>query len=137
MNILLGLSALFIWIQCTPIEKSWNPVIEGSCFPMGRIVDYLMVSTGMMPFLLHATLIKGKHLTMAPKGYSALMDIVLALLPWKLIWPLNMRKKEKIGAIVAMSMGGFAGITGIIKLVQTPRMEEGDVCKSSLPGLRS
>ena len=71
------------------------------------------------------------------EGYSALMDIVLALLPWKVIWPLNMRKKEKIGAIVAMSMGVFAGITGIIKLVQTPRMKEGDVCKSSSPRSRS
>ena len=49
MNILLGLSALFVWIQCTPIEKSWNPIIEGSCYPMGRIVDYLMISTGEGP----------------------------------------------------------------------------------------
>ena len=57
------------------------------------------------------------------------MDIILALLPWKVVWPLNMRKKEKIGAIIAMSMGVFAGITGIIKLAQTPRMKEGDVCK--------
>ena len=57
------------------------------------------------------------------------MDLVLALLPWKLVWPLNMQRKEKIGAIVAMSMGVFAGITGIIKLSMTPRMKEGDVCK--------
>lgn len=59
------------------------------------------------------------------------MDFVLALLPWKVVWPLNMRKKEKIGAIVAMSMGVFAGITGVIKLAQTPRMKDGDVCKST------
>ena len=57
------------------------------------------------------------------------MDIVLALLPWKLVWPLNMRRKEKIGVIVAMSMGVFAGITAIIKVVQTPKLKGGDPCK--------
>jgi hypothetical protein len=37
--------------------------------------------------------------------YSGAMDIVLALLPWKIIWPLTMNHKEKIGVLVAMSMG--------------------------------
>lgn len=132
MNVLLGLSALFNWIQCSPVEKSWNPTVQGTCYPMGRIVDYLMVSTGktFTPFVSHSNMFTSNA---AIKGYSAAMDIILALLPWKLIWPLNMRKKEKIGAIVAMSMGVFAGITGIIKLAQTPRMKEGDVCKLGLP----
>jgi len=62
-------------------------------------------------------------------GYSGAMDIVLALLPWKLVWPLNMRKKEKIGVIIAMSMGVFAGITAVIKVAMTPRMKEGDICE--------
>lgn len=48
MNVLLGLSALFNWIQCSPVEKSWNPTVEGTCYPMGRIVDYLMVSSGRL-----------------------------------------------------------------------------------------
>jgi len=38
-------------------------------------------------------------------AYSGLMDIVLALLPWSVVWNLQMRKKEKIGVAVAMSMG--------------------------------
>jgi len=33
------------------------------------------------------------------------MDVVLALLPWSVIWGLQMRKKEKIGVALAMSMG--------------------------------
>jgi hypothetical protein len=33
------------------------------------------------------------------------MDITLALLPWKLIWKLQMKKQEKIGVAVAMSCG--------------------------------
>ena len=38
-------------------------------------------------------------------AYSGTMDIVLALLPWKMLWHLPMNKKEKIGALIAMSMG--------------------------------
>lgn len=37
--------------------------------------------------------------------YSAVMDITLAFLPWKLVWALQMRKKEKFGVAVAMSCG--------------------------------
>jgi hypothetical protein len=33
------------------------------------------------------------------------MDIVLAVVPWKIIWSLTMNKKEKFGVLVAMSMG--------------------------------
>ena len=33
------------------------------------------------------------------------MDIVLAILPWKIIWSLTMNRKEKAGVMVAMSMG--------------------------------
>ncbi|KAL2258924.1 hypothetical protein VTK26DRAFT_7571 [Humicola hyalothermophila] len=37
--------------------------------------------------------------------YSGAMDIVLALLSWKIIWTLTMNKKEKSGMLVAMSTG--------------------------------
>jgi hypothetical protein len=37
--------------------------------------------------------------------YSGAMDIVLAVVPWKIIWSLTMNKKEKFGVLVAMSMG--------------------------------
>jgi hypothetical protein len=33
------------------------------------------------------------------------MDIVLAVLPWKIIWHITINKREKFGALVAMSMG--------------------------------
>lgn len=38
-------------------------------------------------------------------AYSAGMDIVLSFLPWKLVWSLQMKLKEKIGVAVAMSLG--------------------------------
>jgi hypothetical protein len=38
-------------------------------------------------------------------GYSGIMDFILALLPWKVIWKLQMKRKEKFGVALAMSMG--------------------------------
>jgi len=40
-------------------------------------------------------------------GYSALMDFVLSILPWKLVWKLQMKKKEKFGVAAAMSLGAM------------------------------
>lgn len=39
------------------------------------------------------------------KAYSALMDFTLAFLPWTFLTTLRMRRKEKIGVGIAMSMG--------------------------------
>lgn len=46
MNIAMGLSALFIWAQCTPILKSWDPLVEGTCWPAYVIVRYNIFSAG-------------------------------------------------------------------------------------------
>jgi len=83
INIAMGLSALFIWVQCMPLRKAWDPFVDGKCWPPTVIVHYNIFSA----------------------AYSALMDLSLALLPWKLIWGLQMKRKEKIGVAVAMSCG--------------------------------
>lgn len=93
MNIAMGASALFNWIHCTPVRKTWDPIIDGTCWDYSIVVNYNIFSA----------------------AYSAAMDITLALIPWKLIMGLQMKKKEKIGAALAMSMGVFAGITAIVK----------------------
>lgn len=38
-------------------------------------------------------------------AFSGLADITLAILPWKIVWTVAINKKEKIGALLAMSMG--------------------------------
>ncbi|KAG7071387.1 Integral membrane protein [Colletotrichum scovillei] len=50
--------------------------------------------------------------------YSAICDIVLALLPWKMIFNLQMKQSERISVAVALSMGILAGVTGVMKAVQ-------------------
>ncbi|KAM0283146.1 hypothetical protein ACHAQH_002627 [Verticillium albo-atrum] len=51
--------------------------------------------------------------------YSAVTDFVLALLPWKVIMGLQMKKAERISVALAMSVGAIAGITGVMKSVQS------------------
>ncbi|SPO06445.1 uncharacterized protein DNG_09135 [Cephalotrichum gorgonifer] len=106
MNIGMGLSALFNWVQCTPVQKTWLPLTPGTCWDPNIVPNYNIFSS----------------------SYSAAMDIVLAMLPWTVIWGLQMKKKEKIGVAVAMSCGIFAGITAIVKTTKIPAM------KSANPG---
>ncbi|KAF6824058.1 hypothetical protein CPLU01_11054 [Colletotrichum plurivorum] len=50
--------------------------------------------------------------------YSALCDLILALLPWKMIFNLKMKRSERLSVAVALSMGVLAGVTGIMKAVE-------------------
>ena len=42
---------------------------------------------------------------MCNPAFSGTMDITLAILPWKIVWTVAINKREKIGALLAMSMG--------------------------------
>ncbi|EMR69931.1 putative integral membrane protein [Eutypa lata UCREL1] len=108
VNVILGLSALFTWIRCWPLQKMWISSLEGSCWSRWITLHYNMFTA----------------------AYSGAMDIVLALLPWKMLWQLPMNKKEKFGALAAMSMGVFAGVTSIIKVQTIPGSGSGDIVDS-------
>ncbi|KAK3335102.1 hypothetical protein B0T19DRAFT_6 [Cercophora scortea] len=104
VNVTMGLSALFPWVSCTPVQKSWDSTVPGTCWDPSIVVHYNTFSA----------------------AFSATMDIVLAMLPWVVIWNLQMKRNEKIGVAVAMSMGVFAGVTGIIKTSMVPNMLSSD-----------
>ncbi len=83
MNIAMGLSALFPWVSCTPVQKAWDLFVDGVCWDPKVLVHYNIFSA----------------------AYSAAMDFALALLPWRVVWGLQMRQKERVGVAIAMSMG--------------------------------
>ncbi|KAK3367823.1 hypothetical protein B0H63DRAFT_529530 [Podospora didyma] len=84
----LGLSAILVWIQCLYFGQEDN-----NCIDLEISIKYNIFSC----------------------VYSATMDVVLAFLPWKFIWSLQMSKKERVGVVVAMSMGIFAGAAAAVK----------------------
>ena len=107
-NVSIGLTGLFLWVQCTPVQKSWDMTVPGKCWAPDVLMKYNIFSASC----------------------SAAMDIILALLPWTIIWQLTMRRVEKIGVAVCMSMGIFAGIIGIVKTANFPAMLSPDFADS-------
>ncbi|KAH8881980.1 hypothetical protein GQ53DRAFT_734537 [Thozetella sp. PMI_491] len=105
VNLVLGASAVIQWVQCWPPEKIWHPSYPGSCLPNRYILTYNTFSS----------------------IYSGAMDILLALLPWKVIWKVAVNRKERLGLVVAMSMGVFAGAMSISKLIIIPSIGGPDI----------
>lgn len=83
VNILMGIEVILIWVKCTPVASSWDRTILGTCWDT-KYVNGAGVFAGCL---------------------SGVCDIVLSLLPWTLIWNLRMKKREKLGIGIAMSMG--------------------------------
>ncbi|KAJ5763941.1 hypothetical protein N7533_002622 [Penicillium manginii] len=93
MNLVNILAALFIFVQCKDPRHLWNTAIPSECWPSNVFTNF--------------SLFVG--------AYSGAQDFVLALLPWTIVWNLQMRKKEKLGVAFAMSLGIFAGAASIVK----------------------
>ncbi|KAF1938269.1 hypothetical protein EJ02DRAFT_29331 [Clathrospora elynae] len=59
-------------------------------------------------------------------AWCAAADFALALLPWYLIWGLQLKLKHKIGLGIAMSTGVLAGICAIVKGIYLIQLREQD-----------
>lgn len=111
-NAVLGIDAILTIASCTPVAKKWRFELPGRCLPTSVVV-YFSVFVGI---------------------YSGLMDITLATFPMVLLQPLKMKRKEKIGICIAMSLGFFAGVAAFIKsayLLQLLKWTD-PMCKCSL-----
>ncbi|KAF2680126.1 hypothetical protein K458DRAFT_393099 [Lentithecium fluviatile CBS 122367] len=97
-------SALLTWISCRPMAKAWNSLIEGECWDGRVTVGYGIFNA----------------------GWCAATDFALALIPWKLVWGLRLRTREKVGVAVAMSMGMLAGVCAIVKGVYLVQLAQQD-----------
>ncbi|KAB5585686.1 hypothetical protein GE09DRAFT_1071591 [Coniochaeta sp. 2T2.1] len=97
MNLLLSINAITTWMAaCDRIGiDHYHAVLPGACW---RTLDSVIMA-------------------MVANAYSAVVDFILALLPWKIILSLQMKMHEKIGVAIAMSLGLLAGIVGIMKIV--------------------
>ena len=111
MNLAMFFSAFLPWVTCTPIRKTWDLSVQGGSCWDGRVIVYYDIFSA---------------------AYSALMDFTLAFLPWQFLWKLQMKRSEKIGVGIALSMGVLAGATAIIKTSKLPRMLSTDFGKASL-----
>ncbi|GJC85466.1 hypothetical protein ColLi_08304 [Colletotrichum liriopes] len=104
MNAILATGAVAGWkAACDRPADSYEAVLPGSCW---RVQDSVVMA-------------------MVSNGYSALVDFILSLLPWPIIWGLGMKRHERIGVAIAMSLGIIAGLVGVIKVVKIVTIAEG------------
>ncbi|KAK3948830.1 hypothetical protein QBC32DRAFT_350586 [Pseudoneurospora amorphoporcata] len=87
------LSGIFIFISCTPVQKRWNPLIEGKCWDINVLCRYWSFSG----------------------AWSAVTDLALVVLPWSIIWHLQVKRLEKIVLGFVLSLGLLTGIVAAIK----------------------
>ncbi len=83
INVGMGIQCFLVWGRCKPMSFGWDKTAGGKCWD-GYVFNTIAMSMG---------------------SFSGVCDIVLALLPWRILWHLRMKKKEKVGVSLAMSMG--------------------------------
>ncbi|KAH9206630.1 hypothetical protein DL95DRAFT_486690, partial [Leptodontidium sp. 2 PMI_412] len=93
MMALGALLVISIWVQCTPTRSLWDPRLaaERVCH-----LDFISLAKVFC-------------------GWAAAMDFFLALLPWIILWKINMKQKEKITVCTSLSLGVIAGVCGVIR----------------------
>ncbi|KAF2466569.1 uncharacterized protein BDR25DRAFT_336433 [Lindgomyces ingoldianus] len=80
--------------SCTPVQRSWNAIVPGTCFNP-HILPWLSASS------------------------SSLTDIYILVLPIAPLWRLNMSLKSKLKVMVAFSFGLLACIASLVRLGMT------------------
>ncbi|KAJ5703006.1 hypothetical protein N7488_010554 [Penicillium malachiteum] len=95
MNAIMWLCAICYLAQCQPAAVLWDASLlaTAKCWPT-NVFETIALVAG---------------------AYSGCMDFVLALLPWVVLWGLEMKKREKFGIALAMSMGIVASVAAFIK----------------------
>ncbi|KAF4504637.1 hypothetical protein G6O67_008064 [Ophiocordyceps sinensis] len=92
---------LSLIFACTPVDKSWNPLLKGSCLPAGSsFTGYAIV--------------------------TIVSDIVVALLPIPVLLKLNVRLEKKLGLIGIFMLGMFTTVCSVLRYVQINRIQFGD-----------
>ncbi|KAM0480969.1 hypothetical protein ACHAPE_000281 [Trichoderma viride] len=93
--------ALSLVFACNPVQRSWNPHINGTCLAPGPSFTAYAVVT-------------------------IISDIVVAILPLPVLFRLNIRMAKKLGLIGIFLLGLFTTICSILRYTQINRISTGD-----------
>jgi hypothetical protein len=84
---------MILFLMCTPTEALWNKSITGQCLSSDVMTDF--------SYMLSA--------------YTTVIDIMLAVIPIKAFWKLQMKTNTKIGLCIMMGLTLLSAIVTIIK----------------------
>lgn len=103
MNVIMWLCAICYLLQCKPAAALWRSELMSTadCWP-SSIFQTIALTAGGTNHKNDPARADGLTCFLA---YSGCMDFILALLPWLVIWKLQMKRREKLGIAIAMSLG--------------------------------
>ncbi|KAF5000537.1 hypothetical protein FGRMN_1704 [Fusarium graminum] len=105
INVTMNLVWIFGLAKCSPLARVFDKKVPGSCWDPSKLVTFQLFAA----------------------YYSAILDFVLAFIPWVILMRMTMRRRERLGVAVAMSLGVIAGTTGIVKSVMVVSMKSPDL----------
>ncbi|KAK6213319.1 hypothetical protein QIS74_09321 [Colletotrichum tabaci] len=94
VTVCTGGTGMYLFFRCSPVEKNWLLTIEGTC--QAREIQTAL------SFLVAAV--------------SISTDWIFAIMPFALIWKLQMASKVKASVIGLLGLGIFASIAPIVRL---------------------
>ncbi|KAJ0366182.1 hypothetical protein COL154_004099 [Colletotrichum chrysophilum] len=108
INISMNLIWIFGFAKCTPLEKVWDGSVPGTCWDKTKLVRYQLFAACKLITMITRQLHRGvAKLTRIHSDYSAVLDFVLAFLPWPILMRATMRRRERLGVAIAMSLGAM------------------------------
>ncbi|KAJ5094096.1 hypothetical protein N7456_009957 [Penicillium angulare] len=87
------ISVFIVFFQCKPTAKLWTPTLEGSCWSSDVFDDF----------------------SYWVSAYTAMTDIILAIVPIRAFWKLQMRTSTKLSVCIMMGLTLLSAIVTIVK----------------------
>lgn len=125
----IGLS-LGVMLPCQPVDKFWNTMKPGSCASLGPYyfaqvgIHYKQFFGGLS--LLHQD---QRLILIPPLAQSALLiatDFAVCLLPLRMIWRVQLPRRQKITLCILFGCGSTACIASVVKLSYMPILLKSD-----------
>ncbi|KAJ5952342.1 uncharacterized protein N7479_010755 [Penicillium vulpinum] len=93
--------ALSLIFNCSPVQRSWNTNVAGTCLPVGSLFYGLAI-------------------------FTIITDVTIIVLPIPLLLGLNIKPAQKAGVVCLFLLGLFTTICSIMRLTQIQRVAFGD-----------
>ncbi|RAH50718.1 uncharacterized protein BO95DRAFT_438481 [Aspergillus brunneoviolaceus CBS 621.78] len=94
MQVVFAMVSIFIvFFQCRPTQKLWDAAREGQCWDASVFDDF----------------------SYWVSAYTTMTDVVLAVVPIRVFWKLQMRTATKVGVCIMMGLTLLSAIVTIIK----------------------
>lgn len=102
--LLVVITTVLFYTQCTPHAKAWNPMIEGQCWNPHIFTNWSIFASGELLCIL-LTGISIRRLLTWHAAFAAFIDLVYGTYPVIVISKLNMRMRKKIGLSLVLAAG--------------------------------